>query len=95
MLVGFNGNDIYFASSDTPIIGKATEVYYLEDGEYGYAKEGELKLFDANGEKSFTKQALTADKVSSTKRWLPFLSWKKKFTNKVNVMTDTMIGTST
>ncbi|RLA63035.1 MAG: glutamine--fructose-6-phosphate transaminase (isomerizing), partial [Epsilonproteobacteria bacterium] len=40
MLVGFDGDDLYFASSDTPIIGKATEVYYLEDGEYGYAKEG-------------------------------------------------------
>jgi glucosamine--fructose-6-phosphate aminotransferase (isomerizing) len=31
MLIGFDGDDIYFASSDTPIIGRATDVYYLED----------------------------------------------------------------
>ncbi|HIC78110.1 MAG TPA: glutamine--fructose-6-phosphate transaminase (isomerizing), partial [Sulfurovum sp.] len=48
MLIGFNGEHIFFASSDTPIIGKATEVYYLEDGEYGYAKNGKVTLFDAN-----------------------------------------------
>jgi glucosamine--fructose-6-phosphate aminotransferase (isomerizing) len=36
MLIGFDGGEVYFASSDTPIIGKASEVYYLEDGEYGY-----------------------------------------------------------
>jgi len=44
MLIGFNNDDVYFASSDTPIIGKATEVYYLEDGEYGYAKQGDQTL---------------------------------------------------
>ena len=91
MLVGFNGNDIFFASSDTPIIGKATEVYYLEDGEYGYAKEGELKLFDANGEKSFTKQALKADKISAQKDGYRFFM-EKEIYEQSNVMTDTMIG---
>jgi len=37
MLLAFEGDDVYFASSDTPVIGKAREVYYLEDGDYGYA----------------------------------------------------------
>ena len=53
MLIGFEGEDVYFASSDTPIIGKATEAYYLEDGEYGYAKKGSVALFDAQGSKTF------------------------------------------
>ena len=91
MLVGFNGDDIYFASSDTPIIGKATEVYYLEDGEYGYAKEGELKLFDANGEKSFTKQALTADKVLAQKDGYRFFM-EKEIYEQSRVMGETMMG---
>ena len=91
MLVGFNKDDVYFASSDTPIIGKATEVYYLEDGEYGYAKEGELKLFDANGEKSFTKQALTADKVSAQKEGYRFFM-EKEIYEQSSVMGDTMMG---
>ena len=91
MLVGFNGDDIFFASSDTPIIDKATEVYYLEDGEYGYAKQGELKLFDANGEKTFTKQALSADKVSAQKDGYRFFM-EKEIYEQSQIMNDTMMG---
>jgi len=91
MLIGFNGDDVYFASSDTPIIGKATEVYYLEDGEYGYAKEGKVELFDDNGKKSFTKQALTADKVSAQKDGYRFFMEKEMY-EQSTVLTDTMIG---
>ena len=91
MLIGFNGDDVYFASSDTPIIGKATEVYYLEDGEYGYAKEGVVKLFNAQGEKSFTKQTLTADKISAQKDGYRFFM-EKEIYEQSNVMSDTMIG---
>lgn len=91
MLIGFNGDDVYFASSDTPIIGKATEVYYLEDGEYGYAKEGELKLFNENGEKSFTRQALTADKVTAQKEGYRFFM-EKEIYEQSNVIGDTMMG---
>ncbi|MCF6244975.1 MAG: glutamine--fructose-6-phosphate transaminase (isomerizing) [Sulfurovum sp.] len=91
MLIGFNGDDVYFASSDTPIIGKATEVYYLEDGDYGYAKEGIVKLFNADGEKSFTKQTLTADKVSAQKDGYRFFM-EKEIYEQSTVMTDTMMG---
>ncbi len=91
MLLGFDGNEVYFASSDTPIIGKANEVYYLEDGEYGYAKEEEVKLFDATGEKSFTKQALTADKALAQKDGYRFFM-EKEIYEQSRVMSDTMIG---
>ncbi len=91
MLIGFNGDDVYFASSDTPIIGKATAVYYLDDGEYGYAKAGEVKLFDANGEKSFTKQALTADKVSARKDGYRFFM-EKEIYEQHRVMGETIMG---
>jgi glucosamine--fructose-6-phosphate aminotransferase (isomerizing) len=91
MLIGFNGDDVYFASSDTPIIGKATEVYYLEDGEYGYAKEGVVKLFNADGEKSFSKQALTADKILAQKDGYRFFM-EKEIYEQSRVMAETMIG---
>ena len=91
MLLGFDGNEVYFASSDTPIIGKANEVYYLEDGEYGYAKEGEVKLFDATGKKGFTKQALTADKALAQKDGYRFFM-EKEIYEQSRVMSDTMIG---
>lgn len=91
MLIGFNGDDVYFASSDTPIIGKATEVYYLEDGEYGYAKAGAVKLFDANGEKSFTTQTIATDKVSAQKDGYRFFM-EKEIYEQSRVMSETMMG---
>jgi len=91
MLIGFNGDDIYFASSDTPIIGRATEVYYLEDGEYGYAKDGEVKLFDKDGEKSFTTQPLATDKAMAQKNGHRFFMEKEIYEQSL-VMSDTMIG---
>jgi glucosamine--fructose-6-phosphate aminotransferase (isomerizing) len=91
MLIGFNQDDLYFASSDTPIIGKATEVYYLEDGEFGYAKEGKIHLFDDNGEKSFTTQPLTTDKAMAQKDGYRFFM-EKEIYEQSDVMNDTMMG---
>ncbi|RUM70153.1 MAG: glutamine--fructose-6-phosphate transaminase (isomerizing), partial [Sulfurovum sp.] len=78
-------------SSDTPIIGKATEVYYLEDGEYGYAKDGKITLFDKNGEKAFTKQALATDKAMAQKDGFRFFM-EKEIYEQSQVMNDTMMG---
>ena len=91
MLIGFKGTEIFFASSDTPIIGKATEVYYLEDGEYGYAKDGEITLFDKSGKKSFTKQALATDKAMAQKDGFRFFM-EKEIYEQSQVMNDTMMG---
>jgi len=91
MLIGFDGEEVYFASSDTPIIGKASEVYYLEDGEYGFVREGKVTLYNAEGEKSFTKQALTADKISAQKDGYRFFM-EKEIYEQSHVMTDTMMG---
>jgi len=91
MLIGFNGDDVYFASSDTPIIGKATEVYYLEDGEFGYAREGKVYLFDENGEKKFSKQALATDKAMAQKEGFRFFM-EKEIYEQSSVMNDTMMG---
>jgi len=91
MLLGFDGDEVYFASSDTPIIGKAKEVYYLEDGEYGYATKGEVKLFDANGEKQFTKHSLKTDKVLAQKEGYRFFM-EKEIYEQSRVMSETMMG---
>ena len=91
MLIGFNETDIYFASSDTPIIGKATEVYYLEDGEFGYARDGSVHLFDENGEKEFSKQALATDKAMAQKDGFRFFM-EKEIYEQSQVMNDTMMG---
>ena len=91
LLIGFDEKDVYFASSDTPIIGKAKEVYYLEDGEFGYAKNGEVKLFNANGIKNFTKQALPTDKAMAQKDGYRFFM-EKEIYEQSKVMNDTIMG---
>ncbi len=91
MLIGFGEEDVYFASSDTPIIGKANEVYYLEDGEYGYVQEGTVHLFGADGEKSFTRQPLIADKAMAQKDGYRFFM-EKEIYEQSRVMGETMMG---
>jgi len=91
MLIGFDNEDIYFASSDTPIIGRAKDVYYLEDGEYGYAEYGVVKLFDKEGEKKFTTQPLPTDKSMAQKDGHRFFMEKEIYEQSV-VMNDTMMG---
>ncbi len=91
MLIGFDNNDIYFASSDTPIIGKANEVYYLEDGEYGYANNNKVELFDKNGKKDFTKLPLSSDKALAQKDGYRFFM-EKEIYEQSHVINDTMMG---
>ncbi len=91
MLIGFDGKDIYFASSDTPIIGKAKEVYYLEDGEFGFAKDGKVVLFNSNGEKSLHVKPLLVDKTSAQKDGYRFFM-EKEIYEQSRVMSETMMG---
>jgi len=91
MLIGFNDNEVFFASSDTPIIGKANEVYYLEDGEYGYIEKGEVKLFDKDGEKSFKRVGLTPDKILAQKDGYRFFM-EKEIYEQSTIMGDTIMG---
>ena len=91
MLIGFDDDEVYFASSDTPVIGKAKEVYYLEDGEYGYVQEGKVHLFDKNGSTSFTTQTLSADKILAQKDGYRFFM-EKEIYEQSRVMSETMMG---
>ena len=91
MLIGFDKDEVYFASSDTPVIGKATEVYYLEDGEYGYVQEGKVHLFNKNGSTNFTTQTLSADKILAQKDGYRFFM-EKEIYEQSRVMSETMMG---
>ncbi len=42
--------EIFFASSDAPLIGLAKNAAYLEDGVYGRARLGHVEFYDAEGE---------------------------------------------
>jgi glucosamine--fructose-6-phosphate aminotransferase (isomerizing) len=93
LLIGFSEDgEIFFASSDTAIIGKANEVYYLEDGEFGFAKKSELELFDSSGErKEITTTPLSKDKLSAQKEGFRFFM-EKEIYEQSTVVVDTMLG---
>ncbi|ADV45837.1 glutamine--fructose-6-phosphate transaminase (isomerizing) [Nitratifractor salsuginis] len=91
LLIAFDGDEVYFASSDTAVIGKAKEAYYLEDGEYGYAKPGEVKLFGPEGEKELHTQPLPSDKAMAQKEGYRFFM-EKEIYEQSTVIGDTMLG---
>jgi len=91
MLIGFRDEEVFFASSDTPIIGHADEVYYLEDGEYGYVRDGVVHLYDAAGPKAITPQPLLADKALAQKDGYRFFM-EKEIYEQSRVMGETMMG---
>jgi glucosamine--fructose-6-phosphate aminotransferase (isomerizing) len=92
LLVGINENEKYFASSDTPLIGYATEVNYFEDGDYGYVSSDEIVIFDKNHkqkEPQFVK--LSTNKLSAQKEGYRFFM-EKEIYEQSDVITDTLLG---
>ena len=93
MLVGVNGDDEkYFASSDTPLIGHATDVNYFEDGDYGYVSKDEIAIFDVKGTKKepvFKK--LSQNKLSAQKDGYRFFM-EKEIYEQSDVISDTLMG---
>lgn len=93
MLVGVNeDNEKFFASSDTPLIGHATEVNYFEDGDYGFVNAKEIAIFDKNANKKkaiFTK--LSQNKLSAQKDGYRFFM-EKEIYEQSDVISDTLMG---
>jgi glucosamine--fructose-6-phosphate aminotransferase (isomerizing) len=85
-------NEKYFASSDTPLIGKCSEVIYLEDGDFGFVKPSEIMLLDKKGNKKiphFSK--LSTNKLSAQKNGFRFFM-EKEIYEQSDVITDTLLG---
>ncbi len=92
MIVGNDEKgDIYFGSSDAALIGKASEVIYLSDGDYGYTKEGEIKIFNDKTEKALQKKPLVGDKISAQKDGYRFFM-EKEIYEQSEVLGDTIMG---
>ena len=93
MILGRDEEDEkYFASSDTPLIGKCSEVIYLEDGDFGFVKPAEIMLLDKEGNKKiphFSK--LSTNKLSAQKNGFRFFM-EKEIYEQADVITDTLLG---
>ncbi len=81
-----NGADseIFFASSDAPLLGLASEVSYLEDGEVGCIKLGEFRNLK-------NIKPLSGDKLSAQKDGFTFFM-EKEIYEQHKVLLETMMG---
>ena len=92
LIVGQNAeNEIFFASSDAPLIGYATEVVYLEDGDFGWINKDELQLFNNEEKINPTYVTLTKDKAYAQKDGYRFFM-EKEIYEQANVVSETLMG---
>ncbi len=92
MIVGNDDKeDIYFGSSDAALIGKATQVIYLDDGDYGYVQSNNITIFNEKEKKALNKRPLTGDKISAQKGGFRFFM-EKEIYEQSEVLSDTIIG---
>ncbi|WP_456450757.1 glutamine--fructose-6-phosphate transaminase (isomerizing) [Hydrogenimonas sp.] len=88
MIIGRNKEgEVFFASSDAPLIGEATEVAYMEDGTVGYATPE--KIYAEPDELLFVP--LAGDKLTAQKGGYRFFM-EKEIYEQYDVIGDTMIG---
>ena len=93
MLIGVDeDNEKYFASSDTPLIGHATEVNYFEDGDWGYVNKDEIVILDKEKkQKKPIFKTLSTNKLSAQKDGYRFFM-EKEIYEQSDVIADTLLG---
>jgi glucosamine--fructose-6-phosphate aminotransferase (isomerizing) len=93
MIIGRNKTgEKFFASSDSPLIGHAQEVIYLQDGTYGYLDRDTITLFDdADHECRPVYAALPESKLSAQKEGYRFFM-EKEIYEQGEVLADTLLG---
>lgn len=92
LILGRNDEgEIFFGSSDAPLIGFAKEVSYLEDEEYGWAKGSTITLLKALVPQSMHFKPLTHDKLSAQKDGFRYFM-EKEIYEQSNVVAETLMG---
>jgi len=93
MILGVNSDgEKVFASSDAPLIGHATEVLYLGDGDFGYVTPKELALFDVDAKVlTPTFSTLPTSKLSAQKEGFRFFM-EKEIYEQSDVISDALLG---
>lgn len=84
-------NEVFFGSSDAPLIGFAKEVNYLEDGEYGWASQEGITILKETTPKTLCFKPLTHDKLSAQKDGYRYFM-EKEIYEQSSVSTETLMG---
>lgn len=92
MLIGIGKDAKHFASSDTPLIGLASDVIYLADGENGYLTTDSIEIFNKKYEKiKPVFKSLPTSKLSAQKEGYRFFM-EKEIYEQSQVISDTLMG---
>ena len=92
LIIGTNNEDEKFlSSSDSPLIGYASEVSYLEDGEYGWINDKEISLFKNGKKVNTTFKTLTCDKIYAQKDGYRFFM-EKEIYEQSSVVSEAIMG---
>lgn len=84
LLIGTNGDEIFFASSSTPLIGLIKEVCYLEDSDIGYMDKNNFKTLK-------NIQPMNGEKISSQKDGYRYFM-EKEIYEQHKILQDTIRG---
>ncbi|NOX15034.1 MAG: glutamine--fructose-6-phosphate transaminase (isomerizing) [Epsilonproteobacteria bacterium] len=92
LIVGRNAKDeLFFGSSDAPLIGFADEVIYLEDGSYGWANEKEINLYKNSQKMQPNFKLLNSSKIYAQKDGFRFFMEKEIYEQSI-VTSETLMG---
>jgi len=91
MIIGLSEDEMFFASSDAPLLGLASEVIYLEDGEFGYVTNTAIELFKGDDKQNLEKKPLVGDKISAQKGGYRFFM-EKEIYEQSEVLSDCILG---
>lgn len=84
LLIGSNNDEIFFASSLTPLIGLVNKVCYLEDGDFGYMDKNNFKTLK-------NTQSINSSKISAQKDGYRYFM-EKEIYEQHKILQDTISG---
>ena len=92
LIIGQNEkNEKFMSSSDSPLIGYASEVIYLEDGTYGWLKQDQISLYLNETSLIPTFVTLGKDKVYAQKDGYRYFM-EKEIYEQSTVASETLMG---
>ena len=91
LLIAKNEEEIFFASSDAPVVGKAKDVIYLEDGDYGFVENQNIHIFRDNKEIKLNWTTLPENKEFAQKDGFRFFM-EKEIYEQSEVIKETLMG---
>jgi len=92
LIIGLNAeNEKFMSSSDSPLIGYATEVVYLEDGSYGWIKQNEIVIYANENLLIPNFVTLGRDKIYAQKDGFRYFM-EKEIYEQSTVVSETLMG---